>query len=167
MLTLPSPPCHYHQSAHRPLSTLQKTCHPYPFTLHNPPITQRPPKAIHPPPIYQTFNSIYIIFIKQTSHPPLFIHSFIHSFRLFYIASSDPLLLTFAPDTARVLCRSFTPKRHRQQLREKDLPKVPTWRLERDSNPRPFGRKASNLQMSHHAQQFTIHHYGSTTSIHR
>jgi len=23
------------------------------------------------------------------------------------------------------------------------LPKVPTWQLERDSNPRPFGRKAS------------------------
>ena len=31
------------------------------------------------------------------------------------------------------------------------LLKVPTWRLERDSNPRPFGRKATNLPMSHHA----------------
>src|SRR6218665_2395564 len=32
--------------------------------------------------------------------------------------------------------------------------KVPTWRLERESNPRPFGREATNLSMSHHAPQF-------------
>src|SRR6218665_3671642 len=42
----------------------------------------------------------------------------------------------------------YTLKRYRQ-LRVKDLCKVPTWRLERDSNPRPFGRKATNLPMSH------------------
>src|SRR6218665_1270195 len=47
--------------------------------------------------------------------------SFIHS-GYFYSASSSPLPLRGAPDTARILCRSFTPK-------------VPTWRLERDSNP--------------------------------
>src|SRR6218665_3814474 len=64
----------------------------------------------------------------------------------FYSASSSLLLLRGA---ARILCRSFTPKRHRQ-LRVKVLPKVPTWRLERDSNPRPFGRKASTIPMSHH-----------------
>src|SRR6218665_1695148 len=58
--------------------------------------------------------------------------SFIHSV-YFHIASSSPLLLRGAPDTARILCQSFTPKRHRQ-LRENDLPKVTTWRLERDSN---------------------------------
>ena len=68
----------------------------------------------------------------------------------FYSVSSSPLLLRGAPDTGWILCRSFTPKRHRQ-LRVKDLPKVPTWRLERDSKPRPFGRKATNLPMSHHA----------------
>src|SRR6218665_675031 len=62
------------------------------------------------------------------------------------------------PVTARILCRSFTPKRHRQ-LRVKDLPKVPTWRLERDSNPQPFGRKVTNLPMSLHAPQ-------NYTSIH-
>ena len=61
-------------------------------------------------------------------------HSFIHS-GYFYNVSSSPLLLRGAPDTARILCRSFTPKRHRQ-LCVKDLPKVPTWRIERDSNPR-------------------------------
>src|SRR6218665_3623022 len=76
------------------------------------------------------------------------IHSFIHSGYL-YSASSSPLLLRSASDTAHVLSRSFTPKRHRK-LRVKELPKVPTWRLERDSNPRPFGRKASNIPMRHH-----------------
>src|SRR6218665_1040074 len=56
----------------------------------------------------------------------IFIHSFIHS-GYFYSASSSPLLL-------QILCRSLTPKHHRQ-LRVKNLPRVPTWRLERDSNP--------------------------------
>src|SRR6218665_4007015 len=61
-----------------------------------------------------------------------------HSYH-FYSASSSPLLLISAPDTARILCRSFTSKRHKQ-LQVKDLPMVPTmsWRLDRDSNPRPF-----------------------------
>src|SRR6218665_521288 len=77
-----------------------------------------------------------------------FIHSFIHSGYL-YSASSSPVLFRGAPDTALILCRSFTLKRHRQ-LRVKDLPKAPTWRLERDSNPQPSGRKVSNLPMSHH-----------------
>ena len=34
-----------------------------------------------------------------------------------------------------------------RQLRVKDLPKVPTWRL--DFNPRPFRRKALNLPVHH------------------
>ena len=38
---------------------------------------------------------------------------FIHS-GYFYSASSSPLLLRGAPDTARILCRCFMPKRHRQ-----------------------------------------------------
>src|SRR6218665_2192173 len=57
-----------------------------------------------------------------------FIHSFIHSFiysGYFYSASSSSLLLRGAADRARILCRNFTPKRHRQLL-VKDLPKVPT-----------------------------------------
>ena|SRR6218665_3255800 len=33
----------------------------------------------------------------------------------------------------------------------KDFPKVATWRPERESNPRPFGRNSTNLPMSHHA----------------
>src|SRR6218665_1928821 len=70
--------------------------------------------------------------VYKTVHkrPTLFIHSFIHS-GYFYSASSRRLLLRGAFDTARILHRSFTPKRHRQ-LRAKDLHKVPTWRLERE-----------------------------------
>src|SRR6218665_1663857 len=72
-----------------------------------------------------------------------FFHSFIHSGHI-YSASSSPLLFRGDPDTARILCRSFAPRRHKQ-LRVKDLPKVPTWLLERDSNPRPSGRQLSTL----------------------
>ena len=39
------------------------------------------------------------------------IRTFIHPGH-FYSASSSPLLLRNAPDTARILCQSFTPKRH-------------------------------------------------------
>ena len=39
------------------------------------------------------------------------------------LQSSSPLLLRGAPDTARILCRNFTPKHHRQ-LGVKNLPKV-------------------------------------------
>src|SRR6218665_2989941 len=95
--------------------------------------------------------------ILRLRHPRLLLKmqckSFINSGN-FYSVSSTPLLLRSAPDTARIglLCRSFTPKRHRQ-LRVKDLPTVPTWRLERDLNPRPFERKATDQPMSHHAVQ--------------
>ena len=85
----------------------------------------------------------------------LLYQSFIYSGH-FYSASSSPQLhvLRSGPDTAGTLCRSFTPKRHRQ-LRVKDLPKVPTWRLERDYNSRPSGRKASTLPMRHHVPHNT------------
>jgi len=76
---------------------------------------------------------------------------FIHSFSgYFNSAFSSLLLLRGTPDTARILCRSFMPKRHRQ-LRVKDLPNVSTWWLERDSKLPPFRRKALNIPMSHHA----------------
>src|SRR6218665_3951496 len=73
---------------------------------------------------------------------------FIHSGYFYFFFKST--ILRGTPDTAWILCRSFTPKRHRQ-LRVKDFPKVPVWRLERDSNSRHFGRKATNLPMSRHA----------------
>src|SRR6218665_3397945 len=46
---------------------------------------------------------------------------------------------------------AYTPKRYRQ-LQVKDLPTVPKWRLERDSNPRPSGLKALAIPMLHQAQ---------------
>src|SRR6218665_2547817 len=56
--------------------------------------------------------SVNIIFYTiVTLHS--FIYSFIHS-DYFYGASSSPLLLRSAPDRARILCRNFTPKRHKQ-----------------------------------------------------
>jgi len=90
-------------------------------------------------------KSLWLHFLVTTCWTP---YSIIHSV-YFYSTSSSPLLLRGAPNTARIPCRSFTSKRHRQ-LRVKDFPKVPAWQLERNSNPRPFGRKALNLPMSHH-----------------
>jgi len=75
-------------------------------------------------------------------------HSFIHSDH-FYSTSSSPLILRSAPDTARILCWSLTSKRH-MELWVKDLPKVPTWWLERESNPWPSGWKLSTQPMCHH-----------------
>src|SRR6218665_3841448 len=65
------------------------------------------------------------------------IHSFIHSGH-FYSAPSSPLLLRGAPDYSTDTVSEFHAEAHRQ-LQVKDLPKVPTWRLERESNPRPSG----------------------------
>src|SRR6218665_1172445 len=67
---------------------------------------------------------------------------FVH-YGYFYSASSSPLLLRDAPDYSIDTVGVNKPK-HYRQLRVKDLPKVPTWRLEWDSNLRPSGRKALN-----------------------
>ena len=87
--------------------------------------------------IYVDIYIIIYIYIHMCMFIYTYIYSFIHSDH-FYSASSSPLLLRSAPDTARILCRSFTPKRHRQ-LQVKDLPKVRRRRLERDSSSRPSG----------------------------
>jgi len=55
-------------------------------------------------------NNCFGLITIQTDDNTL---SFIHSDYL-YSASSSPLLLRGATDTARVLCRNFSPKRHRQ-----------------------------------------------------
>src|SRR6218665_2046327 len=62
---------------------------------------------------------------------------FIHSGH-FYSAPSSPLLLRGAPDYSTDTASEFHAEVHRQP-QVKDLPKVPTWRLERKSNPRPSG----------------------------
>src|SRR6218665_3257723 len=67
--------------------------------------------------------------------------SFIYSFILsghFYSTPSSPLLLRGAPDYSTDTVSEFHAEAHRQ-LQVEDLPKVSTWRLERESNPRPSG----------------------------
>src|SRR6218665_289433 len=67
----------------------------------------------------------------------LTIHSFIHSSH-FYSTPSSLLLLRCAPDYSTDTVSEFHAEAH-TQLQVKDLPKVPTWRLERESNPQPSG----------------------------
>src|SRR6218665_3889454 len=82
----------------------------------------------------------YYMYVALTSVTPLcnyYNYSFIHSGH-FCSAPSSPLLLRGAPDYSTDTESEFHAEAHRQ-LQVKDLPKVPTWRLERESNPRPSG----------------------------
>ena len=79
------------------------------------------------------------------------IHLFVHS-GYFYSTSSSPLLLS--TDT---VSEFYAEAPQAKFLQVKNLPKVPTWRLEWTSNLWPFGRKASNLQMSPYAPQSYQH----------
>src|SRR6218665_332 len=63
--------------------------------------------------------------------------SFIHSVH-FYSAPSSPILRRGAPDYSTNTVSEFHAEAHRQ-LQVKDLPKVPMWRLEWESNPRSSG----------------------------
>jgi|SRR6218665_1277819 len=67
------------------------------------------------------FPSSSLLFLRSVKPKHSQCHSFIHS-GYFYSASSSPLLLRGAPDTAWILLGSFTPKHHRQ-LRVKDCPR--------------------------------------------
>ena len=68
-----------------------------------------------------------------------FIHSLIHSFRLFL-----QRLFKSTSTQRRSRHSTETVSTFHRQLQVKDLPKVPTWQLKRDSNPRPFGRGIEN-----------------------
>src|SRR6218665_2329291 len=110
-------------------------------------------------------NAIYIIIVVAaatitTATIIIIIIIIIHSF----IQALQVKLLRGTPNTAQIPRRSFTPKRHRQ-LRAKDLPKVPTWRLEQESNSRPFGRYVSTLPMSYHAPLLSFLFIIITTTI--
>ena len=73
-----------------------------------------------------------------------------------YLSISVALLTGLSetlPTTAVDTVSEFTRAKRYRQLQAKDFPKVPTWRLERDSNPRPTGGKALILPMCHHAPQ--------------
>src|SRR6218665_3958545 len=86
------------------------------------------------------------------------VHSFIHSGH-FYSTPSNPLLLRGAPDYSTDTVSEFHVEVHRQ-LQVKDLPKVHTWRLERESNPRTSveshrlnqGATTSHVVASHYFQ---------------
>src|SRR6218665_2490870 len=64
-------------------------------------------------------------------------HSFILSGHFYSAPSSHPLLRG-APDYNTDTVSGVHAETQRQ-LQVKDLPKVPTWRLEGESNPRPSG----------------------------
>src|SRR6218665_812286 len=63
------------------------------------------------------------------------IYLLIHSGH-FYSAPLSPLLLRGAPDCSTDTVSEFHAEAHRQ-LQVKDLPKVPTWRLERERTHDP------------------------------
>src|SRR5688572_10274113 len=88
---------------------------------------------------------------QTNSCNPIFIHSFIH-FRYLYSAPSI-FLLRGAPDYSADTESEFHAEAH-EQLRVKDLPRVPTWQLEVDSNPQPSGCKAPNIPLHHCAPQW-------------
>src|SRR6218665_1637008 len=79
------------------------------------------------------------------------IHSCIHSGN-FYSASSS-LLLGGPPDYSIDTASELYVERY-MQLQVKDLPKLLTWRLEWDSNLRPFRRKALDPPTGHHAHAY-------------
>jgi len=92
--------------------------------------------------------------LDETWDRRLFIHSFIHSGHC-YRAPLSPLLLRDAPDHSTDTVSGFHAEAHRQ-LQIKNMPKVPTWRLERESNPRPSGWKSSSKPRRHHVPQFHL-----------
>src|SRR5678815_1056552 len=62
-----------------------------------------------------------------------------------------------APDYSADTESEFHAEAH-EQLRVKDLPRVPTRRLEVDSNPQPSGCKAPNIPLHHRAPPLcTVH----------
>ena len=83
--------------------------------------------------IKQTNNSVVVV--ERPNH--LFVLSFIQSGH-FYSAPSSHLLLRGAPEYSTDTVSEFHAEAHRK-LQVKDLSKVLTWRLERESNPRHFG----------------------------
>src|SRR6218665_2069816 len=106
--------------------------------LPSPPINLRPWSCVH----FWVWNKCNTIhsdnYIALCNYVALVVvHSFIHSGH-FYSAPSSPLPLRGAPDYSTDTVSEFHAEAHRQ-LQVKDLPKVPTWRLEQESNPRPSG----------------------------
>src|SRR6218665_1967172 len=77
----------------------------------------------------------------------LFCIIFIHFYSASHSMSLSEALQTTAIDTVSEFTRQSATG---NCMQVKDLPKAPTWRLERDLNLRPSGRKTSTLPMRHH-----------------
>ena len=101
--------------------------------------------------LYHWFKTSYNITSQLTEH---IIPSFVQDIS---IAPLQVHYYSEALPTQHGYCAGVI--RHRQ-VRVKDLPTVPTWQGEQDSNPWPFGWKATNLPMSHHTPQY---HYFNIT----
>ena len=81
-----------------------------------------------------------------------FVLSHIHSF--IFDISIAPLQVHYNTEALPTISIRIVPELTRQNttaLSVKDLPKVPTWRLEWGLNIQPSGRKASKLPLSYHA----------------
>src|SRR5688572_24878684 len=89
----------------------------------------------------------------------LFIHSFIHSSTCY--SAPSRFLLRGAPDYSADTESEFHAEAH-EQLRVKDLPRVPTRLLEVDSNPQHSGCKAPNIPLHHRATHLYIYSLSQT-----
>ena len=96
--------------------------------------------------MFQAKLHIQLAIIQQLMHEASF-HSFIQSI------SIVPLQVHYyseALPTQHGYCAGVLTLRRHRQLLVKDLPKVCTWQLERDTSPRPSGWKVSTQPMRHH-----------------
>src|SRR6218665_1522614 len=90
-------------------------------------------------PFYPLLSCIPQYTIAGCNYPNAhaFLNLFIHSGH-FYSAPSSLVVLRGTPDYSTDTVSEFHAEAHRQ-LQVNDLPMVPTWRLERESNPRFSG----------------------------
>jgi len=93
--------------------------------------------------------NIYIDYRATSRNCSEALHRFIHSRHFYSTPIASPLLLRGALDYSMDTVSEFHAEAHKQ-LQVKDLPKVPTFRLERESNPRPSGWKSLSQPRCHH-----------------
>src|SRR5688572_8117853 len=96
------------------------------------------------------------IYVYSYMHVYLYMHVAIFIHFIYLYSAPSRFLLRSAPDYSADPESEFHAEAH-EQLRVKDLPKVPTRRLEVDSNPQPSGCKAPNIPLHHRAPQIIIY----------
>src|SRR5688572_3165029 len=93
-------------------------------------------------------------------------HVYIHVCMSICYSAPSRFLLRCAPAYSADTELEFHAEAH-EQLRVKDLPRVPTRRLEVDSNPQPSGCKAPNIPLHHRAPHtYTYTHAYTHTYTH-